>query len=1744
MKRRKNLPSQSKSKTFAFLKSAIRNMLVLMSIGMMLFTGAFGYEYTANNADQAHKSNFKVDPVTLGMSMEIPLGAYPNRGGGALPISIRYSSKVWRFNLAQTFTDYVTVHEWYKATYGEDGSAGWVSSLEPPTLEFLNEPYNQMGGGYGYEDPDPSAPGSNETPYYIARMTVHLLDGSAHELRQDDVKHTAQVTTGTFVAVDGTGMKYDADSKILYMTDGSRYFYQTQVINGLNKIAAYKYLDANGNKLTYNAATRTWTDTLERSFGNPLPEPRTKNYGKSGAGIAKGDYSYYLPGLSGNLQYTLKWRYLIDPQTNQSVMSPDANGNSRQLKYAENRICTSSNSNGTVSPALFDSGSLISLCAVIGSGTAQLFNPIVLSEVVLPDGRSYQFKYNEYGEIDKATYPTGSTERFEYAEVSAIDGVSGAPMGVNRGVIKRWVSETGLTADEALWTYSNNYYNAAQGNYFSRMVAPDGTITAYRVYLNTGSENFGFGTTKVGKIYETAAFKATGEVRRRNLIDYFEDSTTYSGYTARRDARPVREISLVFEDGASSALAAQTVYEYDSNADPAYRARLNIKRMNTYDFTAIALSTAQNSDIGTIANLISSNAPAKTTETYYLYDANYLARNMTALPSEVRLLDAVGAIKSKSQFVYDEGGYTPISYGIAPNSWENPGTLKRGQVTTTRNFYDISAGQYIETHLQTDQFGQPRKMWDGEGNLAQTEYETTYYTYPVRSITPKPDASGVSGSNLELQTTTVYDANTGLPLSVTDADGHTATMEYNDALLRPTRVTAPNGQQAITEYGAGTSASTRYVKSRTQIDSQNWKESYSWYDGLGRTVKSQSVDSGGDVFAETQYDNMGRAKKATNPYRTGETIYWTESFYDDLSRVVKVKTPDLAEVNTAYSLATTGADVGTAVTVTDQALKQRRSITNGLGQLTRVDEPTTTGLGTIASPNQYTNYSYDSLNNLTMVTQGAQTRSFVYDSLSRLKSATNPESGTINYGYDNNGNLTTKSDARSITTTYAYDALNRVISRSYNDNNVTPAVSYFYDNLTNAKGKLIKVSSSVSQTEYTSFDNLGRVLAHKQTTDGQVYNTAYSYNLSGALIEETYPSGRVVKNVLDNDGDLSIVQSKKNAASGYFNYAKNFTYTAAGAVSSMQLGNGKWESTAFNSRLQPTQIALGTTQNGTDKLKLDFTYNTPNVADNNGNVLSQTITTPAETIGTQSYSGFTATQNYTYDSLNRIEQATETITGQTPLSWQQTFIYDRYGNRTFDQTSVSGQYQTTTLPRNCPAEQNSVCPADNPAANASNNQLVGFTFDNAGNTQVDAQGKTFTYDAENKQTKVVSGGNTVGEYFYDGDGKRVKKIVGTETTIFIYNASSKLVAEYSTTVAPVATAQVSYLTSDHLGSPRINTDRDGKVVARHDYQPFGEEVARVGYGGDAVRQKFTSYERDNETELDFAQARYVNNSQGRFMSPDPYIIIFEMKKGKDETERTQILYEYLSNPQNWTGYNYALNNPLVHTDPTGMRPPSYWEQQALNKLDSLISDATNSGDTDLANGLTNAKNEISKIIDKLKKNQSNFGVNVATYAILSVGSDLFATAGGGFLPDKNGKIIRAGSGSYKCNIFVAAAYVNGGHLNFISNGQKGSGFPLTDGAAPAANYLGDARDGQKLSNLGIVTSAMQPGDIVAWRANGGNSDGHSSINIGGGVVIYSGGPNEGRPTPNTLSGADSSLRPWYNSTKHEPYTVRRYNGKP
>ncbi|MDX6446719.1 MAG: hypothetical protein QOH71_3793 [Blastocatellia bacterium] len=141
-----------------------------------------------------------------------------------------------------------------------------------------------------------------------------------------------------------------------------------------------------------------------------------------------------------------------------------------------------------------------------------------------------------------------------------------------------------------------------------------------------------------------------------------------------------------------------------------------------------------------------------------------------------------------------------------------------------------------------------------------------------------------------------------------------------------------------------------------------------------------------------------------------------------------------------------------------------------------------------------------------------------------------------------------------------------------------------------------------------------------------------------------------------------------------------------------------------------------------------------------------------------------------------------------------------------------------------------------------------------------------------------------------------------------------------------------WLVNDRLGTPRMIVDKSGSLasVRRHDYLPFGEEVyagtggrtTAQGYMSDSTRQKFTGYEYDAETGLNFAQARYQSSVQGRFTSTDP-----------------MMASATVADPQSLNRYSYVQNDPVNLIDPSGLTylvdgSASMGEGLALNLLRS------------------------------------------------------------------------------------------------------------------------------------------------------------------------------------------------------------------
>ena len=127
----------------------------------------------------------------------------------------------------------------------------------------------------------------------------------------------------------------------------------------------------------------------------------------------------------------------------------------------------------------------------------------------------------------------------------------------------------------------------------------------------------------------------------------------------------------------------------------------------------------------------------------------------------------------------------------------------------------------------------------------------------------------------------------------------------------------------------------------------------------------------------------------------------------------------------------------------DEAGKKSQTWTDGFGRTIEADEPDTSNNLTIATCS-----TYDLLDNLTQVVQGSETRTYVYDGLSRQTSATEPESGAISTFYTTSagalcsgvaGNACRITDARSKTTTYAYDTRDRLTSKTFSDS--TPTIS-------------------------------------------------------------------------------------------------------------------------------------------------------------------------------------------------------------------------------------------------------------------------------------------------------------------------------------------------------------------------------------------------------------------------------------------------------------------------------------------------------------------------------------------------------------------------------------------------------------------------------------------------------------------------------------------------------------------------------
>jgi len=738
----------------------------------------------------------------------------------------------------------------------------------------------------------------------------------------------------------------------------------------------------------------------------------------------------------------------------------------------------------------------------------------LVDSVVYPDGSAYRFTYVNNGGLELASMqlPTGGI--VQYQTSSLAEGGNGS-VGIP-ATLSRITPDGTTTYNQTAVPCSVGPGCIYAGTSTTSVSKPDGSSEQIHFIYDLVYE--GNASGDVNYKYETAHtwHSPTGTLLKSTMKCY---NGATGDCTTSPVSIPISQISTTTT--LDNGLVSRSVEFLNSTG-------LETER-DEYDFGA--------------------SSPTRTTTTTYATLGNGIVNR----PSSVVIYGFQPSknVVSQMTYGYDESTLTPTS-GLPGHV--SPTGARGNQ--TTQHVWLNTTGATLDSHMNYDDAGQLLAVQDPRTNWTQYGYDAGTDSCRI-STTPPTTSDGISQA-----TSATCDANTGLPTIITDANGVKTTLSY-DSMLRLTgsNTTTAAGSLAssMARTYSGSSLPETILTSVTATPSPNQNSSVT-LDGLGRTV-TQISPSG--ARTDLTYNSMGLLQSVSNQYwSTSDFTYGVTTYiYDALGRQTLLRHPGTGTRTTSYT--------GNVTTFTDEDGNQWQRAFDGLGRLGQVVEPTGAS----------TTYTYDSLNNLLAVSQTgvsgdtARNRSFAYDSLSRLIAARNPETSsattppslscagatgttwTACYGYDANGNLTSKTDNRSIVTTYSYDPLNRLISKSYSSNaNGSPSTCYQYDTAANGIGRLgnewtlspSKASCPtttpfITQRSILAYDAMGRVLNEQQHTpanvaSGTVYAPSYTYDLAGNLITSTdgttpspttTPSGAALTftNSYDGAGHLFSVTS-------------------------------------------------------------------------------------------------------------------------------------------------------------------------------------------------------------------------------------------------------------------------------------------------------------------------------------------------------------------------------------------------------------------------------------------------------------------------------------------------------------------------------------------------------------------------------------------------------------------------------------------
>jgi RHS repeat-associated protein len=1247
----------------------------------------------------------------------------------------------------------------------------------------------------------------------------------------------------------------------------------------------WTYYDSFGGVHPFIGNTTTWTASPCGSAGSSSLNATATD----GSG-----YTISANGTSGSV-YTRKGS-LIGPPTNQfsgigtltdrngNVISVDSSGNITDtlgtvaLAVAGSGTPTSpitftyTPPNGTPTAYTANFTSLTIKTNFGCSGVAE-FGPTaenLLTSISLPDGTEYTFTYEQTsgfsgdytGRLARVTLPTGGTITYTYP--GSNDGVECSDGST--ASLTRTVNPGGE------W----QYVRSGSGTAWTTTITDPTTPTN-----NQTSINFQSVTPVVGSaasFYETERKIYQGSISSGTLMKTIY--TCYNGAASPCNstaiAQPITQRTIIGQWPGSGGLESKTNIIYNSYG--------SVTEKDEYAYGAGAPGSLVRKTLTSYASL---------------------GNNIVGMPSTITVEDGSNNVKRKTTYCYDEG--TPS--GTSTCAATSPPTATTGtpqHVAITGSRGNITTVAYL---VGSTYLGNTYTYYDTGNVLVAADVNGAQTTYSYGTGSCGNSFATSFSEPLSLSRSMAWNCTGGVETSVTDENSQSVSLTYNDPdFWRTNALTDQESNVATANYTGQTSAEA----SLNFNSSSSTSDLLVNMDGLGRSLISQVREAPGSTTydsVETDYDIVGRPSKTSLPYsgsagQTNSAAPGTSTTYDALNRKYQITDGGGSTVTFTYAQNDTYRMVGPAPT--GENTKRTQFEYDALGRMASVCEITSaTGSGscsqTSPATGYWTTYTYDLNNNLTGVTQNAQstgtkqTRAYAYDDLGRMTSETNPESGTTTYTFDSDttcgtykGDLVKKVDAVGNVICYKYDALHRltntfVSSGSYASS--TPYKYFVYDAATvngvamaNAKTRMAEAYTCATSSCTSKITDVGfSYTVRGETSDvyestpnsGGYYHTAATYWANGAL-------------------DVLTAKYGSTGITGL----PTFTYApdGEGRISTVSASSGQnpVTATAYNVAGLPTQVNFGssdsdsfTYDSNTNRMtQYKFTVNAQSVV---GTLMWNAIgTLEGLSVTDPFFSGGNQACAYTHDDVTRIASA------NCGSVWSQTFSFDAFGNISKSGT-VSFQ-PTYSYLTNHMTQVGSSTPTYDANGNATYDTAHTYTWDAAGKP-INADGVGLTYDALGRMVEQ----NKSGVYY-----QIVYAPTGAKFAIMNTSALQKAFVTLTGGSQAVYTSSglVYYRHSDWVGSSRFASTPTRTMYYDGAYAPFGETYAQTG----TADLSFTGMNQDTVANLYDFPARELNDIHGRWPSPDP----------------AGIASIRLRDPQTWDRYAYVRNNPLRLTDPTGM----------------------------------------------------------------------------------------------------------------------------------------------------------------------------------------------------------------------------------